>query len=504
LGVASFTQLPPASGLISAIIAGLVVTWISGSRMAISGPAVGLALFLTSSMRTLGSFEAIMTAIFIAGLLQILLGVFRAGLLSSFVPHSVIRGMLTAIGLIVILKQLPHALGWDANFLGDESFGSDSLFSTENTFTEIYHAILGYNPLALSISIVSMTVFFIWHNHIAPKQRLFGKIPAALMAVIAGTLFHELFAHFAPDLDTKFSVGHFITMPDLPPGPFWEYLRSPDWSATGNPATWYVAAFLAFFGSVESLLTIESADRYDPKLIPSNPNRELIAQGVGNILCGLLGGLPLAAGVIRTTGNIYGGARSRLSGFMHGLLILLATLLFAKFMEHIPIAAFSTLLIIVASQLVRPRFWKVEYAEGPEQFLPFLITIIAIAVTDLLSGVGIGLMVGLAIVIRMNHHSAITVVNDGNHILIRFAKDVTFAHKATLKKILRGIPKGSFVNIDGTGAHFIDYDIVDTVRDFRDGALARNITVNLKNLRSKRMSIRGVMDGKLQEPFAGK
>jgi MFS superfamily sulfate permease-like transporter len=228
-----------------------------------------------------------------------------------------------------------------------------------------------------------------------------------------------------------------------------------------------------------------------------------MAQGFGNILCGLFGGLPIAAGILRTTANIYGGARSRLSNFLHGVLLLVATVAVSSAMNHIPIAALSALIIIVASQLVRPQFWKVEYREGTEQFLPFIVTVLAIAFTDLLTGVSIGLMVGLAIVIRMNHHSAITVVNDGRYILVRFAKDVTFAHKASLKKTLRAIPKGSDVTIDGIGAQFIDYDIIDTLRDFRDGAAARGITVSLKNLRSRRMSLRGVRDGKLQEPFVG-
>jgi MFS superfamily sulfate permease-like transporter len=503
LGVASVSQVPLASGLISSIIAGLIVTWLSGSRMTVSGPSVGLAVFVMTAVQTLGSFDTVLTAIMLAGGIQILFGILRLGFFASFVPHSVARGMLTAVGLIMILKQIPHALGWDANFLGDESFGSDSLISSENTFTELYHACVGYNPLAVSISLVSLFVFFIWRNKVEPLNKIFGKIPAALAAVLAGTLFHELFGVMAPDLDTKFSVGHFIKMPELTGLPLANILKVPQWSTFNNPDTWKIAIFLALFASVESLLTVEAAERYDPRHVPANTNRELVAQGIGNVLCGILGGLPLATGVLRTTANIYGNAKSRGSSFIHGILILTATFVFPNLMNHIPIAALSTLLIIVGSQLVRPQFWKVEYQEGPEQFLPYIVTIIAIGFTDLLSGVAIGLLVGLAIVIRMNHHSAITIVNDGNYMLVRFAKDVTFGHKAALKKILRDLPNGTYVTIDGTGAHFIDYDIIDTVRDFRDGAPGRNISVNLKNLRSKRMSIRGVLDGKLQEPFAG-
>jgi MFS superfamily sulfate permease-like transporter len=503
LGVASVSNAPLTAGLVSSIISGLIVSWLSGARMTVSGPTVGLAALVMAATQTLGSFDSVLTAIVLAGVFQMLFGMFRLGYLGSFVPHSVIRGTLAAVGLIMILKQFPHALGWDANFLGDESFGSDSLISGENTFTEIYHAIMDYNPLAVAISAVCMVVFFVWHNRIAPRQGFWGKIPAALAAVVAGTFFHELFGWAAPELDTKFAVGHFIKMPDVSSIPLKSLATSPNWPALADPATWRIAFFISLFGSVETLLTVESAERYDPKQIPANANRELMAQGVGNILCGLIGGLPIAAGILRTTANIYGGARSRLSNFLHGVLLLVATVAVFSAMNHIPIAALSALIIIVASQLVRPQFWKIEYREGTEQFLPFIVTVLAIAFTDLLTGVSIGLMVGLAIVIRMNHHSAITVVNDGRYILVRFAKDVTFAHKSSLKKTLRAIPQGSDVTIDGIGAQFIDYDIIDTLRDFRDGAAARRITVSLKNLRSRRMSLRGVRDGKLQEPFVG-
>jgi MFS superfamily sulfate permease-like transporter len=504
LGVASFMGAPLLSGILSSVVAGVVVTWLSGTRVTVSGPTAGLAMVILWGIQSLGSFEAVLTALVLAGFLQLLFSAVKLGSIASFVPHSVVRGMLTAVGLIMILKQIPHALGWDANFLGDESFASEALMSTENTFTEIYHAIIDLNPLALVIATVTIIVFLACKKHCASKPILATYAPPAVLAIVAGTLVHEVFALVAPELDSQFSVGHFIQMPPFDINHITAALQRHDWSLLGRSTTWVVALAIACYSSLETLLTVEASDRYDPKQIPANGSRELLAHGVGNLICGLIGGLPIAAGVLRTTANIYGGASSRLSNLLHGLLFLIFALLGSALINRIPIAAFSALIIVVGYQLVRVQFWKIEYQEGPEQFLPFVVTIIASGFTDVLSGVAVGLLVGLAIVIRMNHHSAITVVSDGSDILVRFAKDVTFAHKASLKKILRYIPPMSNVTIDGTGAHFIDYDIVDTVRDFRDGAPARSINVTLKNLRSKRMSIRGVLDGKLQEPFAGK
>ena len=503
-GVASAAQVPLSAGLISAIIAGILVPWISGSALTIAAPATSLAVLVFPAIKSLGSFDAVLVGIFLAGLIQILLGLLKTGAFSSFFPHSVVKGMLSAVGFMMILKQIPHVLGWDADFIGDESFDAEIMVTPGNTFTDIYHAFQSYNVTAITVSVFSFAAFFAWRSPKITQNKYLAKIPAAVIAIAMGTIVHELIGAYSPMLALKSTEGHFMTMPTAGLASFILQIHQPDWSSLINPTTWHFAFWIAILGSVESLLTLEAADRFDPKHLSFHSNRELIAQGIGNSLCGLLGGLPLASGIIRSTANIYGGARSRLSGFIHGLLLIIAVTFIPNLLNHIPLAAFATLIIVVAAQLVRPAFLRDVYLEGPEQFLPFIVTIIAIVFSDLLSGIGIGLIVGWIIVIRMNHHSALTVVNDGSDILVRFAKDVTFAHKLALKKILNKIPQNSFVTIDGTRAHFIDHDILDVVREFRDIAPSRNISVNLKNLRSKRMSILGVMNGKLQEPFAGK
>jgi MFS superfamily sulfate permease-like transporter len=255
---------------------------------------------------------------------------------------------------------------------------------------------------------------------------------------------------------------------------------------------------------VESLLSVEATDKLDPERRTSDSDRELFAQGAGNVLCGIIGGLPMTSVIVRSSANVYAGARTRLACFVHGFLLLASVLLVPQLLNRIPLSALAAVLITVGFKLVSLDVLKKVYKSGFEQALPFFVTLVAIVVTDLLTGVAIGLVVGLMIVIRMNHHSAITVVSEGSIYLIRFAKDVSFAHKPALKKILANLPERSEVTIDGTGAQFIDHDILEAVSDFYSGASKRDIKVTLKNLRSKRMSVKGVKVGELQEPFVGK
>lgn len=503
LGAAIAAGAPLASSLISSVIGGLIVTWISGSRVTIAAPAVGLAVFVSSQMKALGSFEAILTGVVLAGLLQVILGILRAGAVASFFPHSVIKGMLAAVGTFMILKSIPHLLGWDGDYQGNESFVTASFLGKGNTFSNIAYALIELQVGAVIVSTMTLAIYFLFQRKFFTEAKSLSYLPAALFAVIAGTLCHEALLVFAPHLALPVNEGHFVSLSSGSIASFFSDLKSPDWTSINSSATWRFALVIALFSSIESLLTVEAADRFSPKHQMSNLDRELVAQGVGNILCGLMGGLPIAAGVIRSTANIYSGARSRYAGFIQGLLVA-AVMLAPGLFNHVPLAALSTIIILMAFQLIRPEFTREVYAEGIEQFLPFGVTIIAILFTDLLTGVAIGLIVGWLIVIRMNLHSAITVVSDEQDILVRFAKDVTFAHKLSLKKTLLGLPHHSRVTIDGTGAHFIDHDILDVVSDFIDVAESRHIELNLRNLRSKRLSIKGVLDGKLQEPFASK
>jgi MFS superfamily sulfate permease-like transporter len=501
LGIALASNAPLLSGIVSGIIAGLVVTWLSGSQLSVSGPAAGLTLVVMGAISKLGSFSAVLVAVFLAGLFQIILGLVRAGIVASFFPHSVIKGMLAAIGLIIILKQAPHAVGWDADFEGDESF--IQIQDHENTFSEVLIAFERFEPGAIAISLAALFIMLLWNSRRFQERSFITKIPAALVGVVVGTLVNELLRMYVPAWHLSLGSGHLVA---LTQGDFQTLiadLATPDWTAITRSDTWTIACTLAIIASIESLLSVEATDKLDPNRRTSNSNRELIAQGTGNMLCGMFGGLPITSVIVRSSANVYAGGRTKLSSFVHGVLLFVAVISIPGLLNKIPLAALAVVLIQIGWKLVSFKVVRNVFNEGLEQSLPFVVTVMAIILTDLLSGVLIGLVVGIVIVVRMNHHSAISLVSEGKDFLVRFSKDVSFAQKASLKEMLAGIPRGSSVTIDGTGAQYIDHDIVEVVQDFCAGAELRDITVHLKHMRTKRLSMRGIKHGELQEPFAG-
>ncbi|MCX6124568.1 MAG: SulP family inorganic anion transporter, partial [Proteobacteria bacterium] len=406
-----------------------------------------------------------------------------------------IKGMLASIGLIIILRQIPHAVGWDHDFIGDESF--DQKIDHDNTFSGITHALERVSPGAIIVSFAVALILWIWSRKLVKAHSLSRFLPGPLIAVIIGLCVNELLKRVSPDLALTALEGHLVQIPRGGITSFLSHLPRPHWPAIAQLATWKVAGTIAAIASIETLLSVEAGDKIDPERRCTNTNRELIAQGTGNFLCGMFGGMPMTSAIVRTSANIYEGAKTKLACFMHGFFLLIAVFFLASALNHIPLAALAIVLISVGLKLVSIDFFKRTLAEGMEQFIPFIVTIVAVLLTDLLTGVGIGLVVGLAIVLRMNHHSALTMVQDGTDVLVRFAKDVTFVHKPELREILARIPEESTVVIDGTGAQFIDHDILEAVRDFEESALRRSIKVNLKNLRSRRMSFRGGYRGKL-------
>lgn len=502
LGIALASEAPLASGLLSGAIAGLVVSWLSGSQLSVSGPAAGLRVTIVTAIATLGSFEKVLVAIAIAGVAQIIFGLCRIGILASFFPHSVIKGMLSAIGLIIILKQIPHAVGWDKDFIGDNAFiqGADH----ENTFSAIIHVFDRLNSGAMIIAAVAMVLIYLWGLPKIKNHSLVGLVPAPLIAVVGGLIANEVLRKVLPELALSGDTGHLVQLPVGGITGFFSQLPQAQWTAVAESATWKAAATIAIIASIESLLCIEATDKLDPDRRVSDSNRELIAQGTGNLLCGMFGALPMTSVIVRSSANIYAGGRTRISCFVHGVFLLASVLFLARFLNRIPLAALAVVLISVGLKLINIDVFKKVLREGFEQYLPFFVTLIAIMFTDLLMGVGIGMVVGMIIVVRMNHHSALTLVSDGSDILIRFAKDVSFFHKPALKQILSEIPEGSSVVIDGTGAQFIDHDILEAVKDFADGGSHRNIKVFFRNMKSKRMSVRGIQDGKLQESIVSK
>jgi MFS superfamily sulfate permease-like transporter len=493
LGIALASNTPLASGIITGAIAGIVVSWLSGSQLSVSGPAAGLTVTIVSAIALLGSFEAVLVAIFLAGCLQLLFGFLRAGNLASYFPNSVIKGMLAGIGALIILKQIPHAVGWDPDFGGDESFLQTS--DDQNTFSEISRGFAHLDLGSLSIAIVALAAFLFWGSSFIKTNQYLSKIPAQLVAVAAGWFANFWFKIGIPEIALMPGSEHLVNIPIGGMVKFFSQLPHPNWVAIQEISTWKVAVGIALIASVETLLSIEASDKLDPELRISDTNRELKAQGIGNMLCGIVGGLPMTSVIVRSSANVYAGGRTKISAFVHGILLLLAVLVLPNVINGIPLSALAVVLILVGYKLINWGVIKSVIDEGFEQALPFFVTVVAIIFTDLLVGVGVGLVIGLMIVVRMNHHSAITQVSEGSDILIRFAKDVSFGHKSELKKILAEIPDNCNLIIDGVGAHYIDRDILESLGDFQAGASLRNISLSLKNMKSKRLSVRGIRNG---------
>jgi MFS superfamily sulfate permease-like transporter len=477
LGIALASGASAFAGIITGIVGGIVIGFISGSAVSVSGPAAGLTVVVMTSITKLGSFEAFLTALVIAGLLQVLMGIFKAGFISNFFPSSVIRGMLAAIGLILILKQLPHALGYDFDFEGDFAFAEDS---KHNTFTDIVYAFLEPNFLAIAIFILSLLCMTLWDKYSKKSLKL---IPGALLSVLAGISINEAAGIFMPDW--KLKTEHLVSLPkEILSKPFTEFFAFPDFSIITNPQVYIVAITIAVIASIETLLSIEASDRLDTKLRITPLNRELIAQGIGNTILGLIGGIPATAVIVRSSANIVAGAVSKLSAILHGILLLLSVLFLANVLNLIPLASLAAILIVVGYKLTKPEIYVTMFSKGISQYIPFLVTIIAIVFSDLLIGISIGLALGIGFVIFSNFKRAIQVTKSNNHILIRLRSNVTFLNKSFLREEFRKITSGSEVIIDGTTASFVDHDIIETIELFTHSAVTRNIKVYIKKSKS--------------------
>lgn len=486
LGIALASGAPLFSGLIAGIVAGVVVSLFSGSELSVSGPAAGLTVIVAAAIIELGSFEVFTVAVVLAGLVQIAFGLVRAGVIGDYVPNSVIRGMLAAIGVVIILKQIPHALGDDRDYIGDEAFlqtQTDQL----NTFTEMFFSFASPSPGAVVITLVCLAILIAWELPFV-KRRVFSTlVPGPLLVVIAGTLLNEALGVVRPEWKLV-SAAHLVTIPIAgSPGELMGMFSPPDLTAVARVDVWITALTLALVGSIETLLCIEATDQLDPEKRISDTNRELRAQGIGNTLSGLLGGLPITSVIVRSSANIYAGARTRLSCFVHGLVLLGAVVLLAPVLNRIPLAALASILIVVGYKLASHKVVMEMWAKGTTQFAPFIVTILAIVFTDLLIGISIGLLTGAFFVILTNHHAAITVVDDGETWLLRFNKDMSFVNKAELKRRLRLVPDGSRVIIDGTKALYVDIDIDETIKEFATAASYRGIQVEYHNVFDKQL-----------------
>jgi MFS superfamily sulfate permease-like transporter len=484
LGIAVASGAPPFAGIICGVIAGIVVGSLSGSNVSVSGPAAGLIAILLIAITDLG-YEVFLVGVVIAGLIQLTLGFAKAGTISTYFPTAVIEGMLVAIGIIIIKKELPHAIGYDKAHEGDWfalENGSGSGF-----FTEIINSINYAHLGAIIITVVSLAILIAFNK--IPFLKKIKVLPGALVVVAVGIVINELFKSTGSIL--AISQDHLVTLPTA--SSFTEFMgqfTTPDFSAFTNPKVWILGATIAIVASIETLLCLEAGDKMDPLKRYSSANTELKAQGIGNILSGLIGGLPMTSVIVRTTANINAGAKTKLSAIAHGVFLLLAVLTIPFVLNKIPMACLAAILIMIGLRLASPKVFKHMYHTGKHQFIPFLVTVVAVVLTDLLKGVTIGLAVSIIFILRGNMKLAYFFKKEdhqeGETIHIDLAQEVSFLNKAAIKQTLAHLPANSKVIIDAANTVYIDYDVLALLRDFLHfGSKDKNINVKLRNFKKE-------------------
>ena len=489
LGIALASGAPLFSGIISGIIGGLIVSMLSTSAVSVSGPAAGLAVIVATAIQTLASFQAFLLAVVVAGVAQIGLGALRAGRLANYVPIAVIKGMLAAIGVVIILKQTPHALGRDKGYEGDFDFFR-SADGGSTTLSDISDAVASANGGAVTIAVLSLVILLLWESRWVKSNKVLSMVPGALVVVVFGIAMNEAFRAFFDSWYLRADNGHLVSLPAGDLRTLVDQLSSPDWSRWTDRRVYTTGLTLAAVASIESLLSLEASDKIDPQRRISDPNRELMAQGVGNLAAGLLGGLPVTAVIVRSSANVYAGAKSRWAAFIHGLLLLICIMLIPGVLNRIPLASLAAVLIMVGYKLTKPKLYIESWKAGLDQFLPYILTILAIVFTDLLLGVLIGVVLGLIFVIRTNHHSAFTLVHQDSLYLLRFNKDASFVNKSELKEKLASLPSNSSLIIDGRKATFIDNDLYDVLEDFTEAAVHKQIDLEFKQFHNKSQNYR--------------
>lgn len=488
LGIALASGAPLFSGVIAGIVGGVVVALVSGSALGVSGPAAGLTVIVLSSIQSLGTFEAFLLAVVFAGILQVLFGIAKGGLIAYYFPSSVIKGMLAAIGIILILKQIPHALGFDVDFEGDESFKQPD---GHNTFTELYLAFKHYHPVGVFISAVSFALLLLWDTDKIKKIPYISLIPGALIAVVAGISINELLPG-----SLKLYDNHLVVLPRFNnTRELLSQLSFPDLSMIANTQVYVVAITIAIVASLETLLCVEATDKLDPYKRTTPTNRELIAQGAGNIVSGLIGGLPLTQVIVRSSANINSGAKTKAAAFFHGVLLLVCVLAIPGLLNKIPLACLAAILLLIGYKLAKIALFKEMYKLGWQQFIPFMVTIVAIVLTDLLKGIGIGLAVSVFYILRENFRNPYFLKKEhlhaGKKYTITLSDSVTFLNKGSILLALNEVPPNSEVVIDGSRSYSIDYDVLEIIHEFTKRAEYKNIKVGLIGIENIKHSSSG-------------
>jgi len=461
LGIALASGAPLFAGIISGIVGGILVAFLSGSALSVTGPAAGLTVIVLNGITELGSYETFLFAVVLAGIIQVVLGYLKAGVIGYYFPSSVIKGMLAAIGIILILKQVPVAIG----YMKDSG--------------------LQYHIGAIIIAAISIAIILVWDLPVLKKFAFFKFVPGALIAVIVGIVLNNAFVSFQPNW--VLDASQLVKLPKAASmNDFVNQFTLPDFTQFANYKVYVLAVTIAIIASLESLLSTEAADKLDPFKRITPTNQELKAQGIGNIVSGLIGGLPMTAVIVRTSANVNAGGKTKLSAIFHGLLLLVSVAFFATFLNQIPLPCLAAVLLVVGYKLAKVSLFKEMYKLGWDQFIPFIITVVAIQFSDLLKGISLGMLVAIFYILRTNYRRDYKfhqdAKNDGGLITITLSEHVTFINKGSIALKLSNIENDANVVIDGKDAHFIDLDVLEILYDFKENSIQRNINVQFKNI----------------------
>ena len=461
LGIALASGAPLFAGIISGIVGGILVAFLSGSALSVSGPAAGLTVIVLNGITELGSYETFLFAVVLAGMIQVVLGYLKAGVIGYYFPSSVIKGMLAAIGIILILKQVPVAIG----YMKDSG--------------------VQYQVGAIIIAAISIAIILVWDLPVLKKFAFFKFVPGALIAVIVGILLNNAFISFQPNW--VLNASQLVKLPKAASmNDFVNQFTLPDFTQFTNYKVYVLAVTIAIIASLESLLSTEAADKLDPFKRITPTNQELKAQGIGNIVSGLIGGLPMTAVIVRTSANVNAGGKTKLSAIFHGLLLLVSVAFFATFLNQIPLPCLAAVLLVVGYKLAKISLFKEMYKLGWDQFIPFIITVVAIQFSDLLKGISLGMLVAIFYILRTNYRRDYKfhqdAKNDGGLITITLGEHVTFINKGSIALKLSNIENDANVVIDGKDAHFIDLDVLEILYDFKENSIQKNINVQFKNI----------------------
>ena len=480
LGIALASGAPLFSGLITGIIGGLVVAPLSGSALGISGTAAGLSLIVLPAIQNMG-FSAFLLAALFAGILQIIMGLVKAGVIAYYIPSSVSSGMLCGVGIIIVLKQIPHAVGYDLDYEGDFSF-----FQTDNysSFSELFHMFGNVHPGAMLIALVSLLIILLWELPFLAQKRFVQLLPAPLVAVLISVLLNEIFTANLPAI--VLNELHLVSIPVVENlSTLMQQLHFPDFSERANPQIYIVGFTLALVASLETLLSVEAVDKLDPHKRITPSNQELIAQGVGNICSALLGGLPMTQVIVRSSLNVQAKAKTKSASIINGGLLLVTVLFMPQMLNKIPLASLAAILIVVGYKLATQETFKTIYRSGWNQFLPFSATVLGLIFTNILFGILIGLIIALFAILLENYKSSsyFKAMQIGNKTIIRLSEHVSFLNRANLQETLQALPAHSEVVIDATRSTFIDYDIYEIIQNFKAESHHKHIKIILENMR---------------------